>query len=99
MKILRERKIPYLETAHAGGRQLKVSIVLTLLTSLFVGGYIALMYYSGEFQTYETASISALAAIGLITYVAAVFVPPDYAELPAEKTEEQFLELLKMLAD
>lgn len=57
------------------------------------------MYYSGEFHTFETASIAALAAIGLITHLCAVFVPPDYAELPAEKTEEQFLVLLKMLAN
>ena len=99
VKILTVRKIPYLETGNADGRYLITSIALTALTGLFVGGYLALMYYSKEFQAFETSSIAALAAICLITYIYAICIKPDYAQLPEEKTEEQFFNLLKTLVN
>jgi len=62
-----------------------------------IGGYLAMMYLSEEFQIAETSLIASLAVISLLTYMYAVYVRPEYAQLPIERTDEEFLALLKRI--
>jgi len=61
-------------------------------------GYLAVMYLSGEFQIYETSIVTALTIISMITYAYAVYIKPEYAQLPARRSDQQFLELLKTIS-
>mgnify|MGYP002630855935 CR=1 FL=1 len=66
---------------------------MTLLISI----YLTLIFLSKEFQNAEVWLISTLAAISAITYCIAVYVRPHYADLPENKSDEEFLNLLRRI--
>lgn len=77
------------------GRLRLVSLGFGALMTCLIGAYIALVYVTEQFDTWETAIICSLAAISLINYIYAIYIRPEYAQLPRNKSHEEFLNLLK----
>ena len=65
---------------------------------LLIGTYLFLMFKSGEFQIAETSVIATMAALSMVSYAFAVCVKPEYDCIHEDKTDEEFLELLKTFA-
>ena len=57
------------------------------------------MFYSKEYEEFEYFSIGSLAIISIINYIYAICMKPEFADLPEEKTEEQFFNLLQNAID
>jgi ankyrin repeat protein len=82
VKILTRRKIPFIETGNENGRHRLVSMFFGGLMCLIIGSYIAMMYTSLEFENFETTTICFLASVSLLTYIYAIYIKPEYAQLP-----------------
>jgi hypothetical protein len=67
------------------------------LMCLIIGGYITMMYQSLEFEIYETTTIAAMASVSLLSYIYAIYIKPEYAQLSTSNSDEDFLHLLKKL--
>ena len=66
---------------------------------MIIAVYITMMYTTMQFRLEEIVPISSMAAISLVTYIYAIYIKPEYAQLPATKSDEQFLDLLKKVED
>ena len=77
------------------GRLRLVSFIFGALKAGLVGAYLTLIYLTDQFDTWESAIICSLAAISLINYIYAIYILPEYAQLPRNKSHEEFLNLLK----
>lgn len=98
VKILKKWKIPLLHAGGGEGRHRILSFMFLIFMSLLISIYLLLMYLSHEFALVETSLIAAAAGLSIFTYMLSVFVKPQYAPLPEEKSDEEFLDLLKNLA-
>jgi hypothetical protein len=94
LAILKTTKIQQL-WGDDHGRLRLVSFAFGTLMTFLIGGYLALVYVSAQYRIYETAAICSLAAISLINYIYAIYIRPEYAQLPRVKTDEECLNLLR----
>jgi hypothetical protein len=95
--ILTKWKIPFLHTGSNQGRHRLLSLMFLILMTLILSIYLSLMYISKEFAVAETSIIATAAGISMMFYMLSVFLKPEYVPLPEEKSDEQFLDLLKNL--
>ena len=58
-----------------------------------------MMYTSLEFEPFETTSIAFIASVSLLSYIYAIYIKPEYAQLPISKKDEDFLDLLKKVEE
>lgn len=94
LDILKAKKIQQL-WGDDHGRLRLVSFAFGFLMTCLIGGYLALVYASPQYRLYETIAICSLAAISLINYIYAVYIRPEYAQLPKIKSDEALLSLLR----
>ena len=52
------------------------------IMSLVIGAYLTLMYLSYEFELYETTTIAIMASVSFLSYIYAIYIKPEYAQLP-----------------
>ena len=83
VKILKEKKIPFIETGHTTGRYKVISIVFVFFMASLIGGYMYVLYWTKIYYNYEMYAIATFATITLICYAAAMLVKPEYSPLPS----------------
>lgn len=88
MKILSKRKLPLIETGNEQGRHRLVSVLYALFMMSLMAIYLTLMYLSNEYFVPESSIIAAFGIMSIITYLLAIFVRPEYAQLPENKSDQ-----------
>ena len=88
-----------IESGNSKGKSKFVSYVFGIMMTLFICGYLFVMYRSKSFNSVITITICLFSIISLLTFIYAIYIRPSYAELPKQKSNEEFLELLRSTID
>ena len=88
-----------IESGNAKGRHRLVSVVFGVVMTLFISMYLYVMFKSKSFDKPQVIAISLFSVISLLTFIYAIYIKPSYAELPKQRSADEFLELLRSNID